>query len=517
MLTELQKLSCICCGATLERKNGKLVCTHCKSTFDEVEKISEEEVVALNRATTDRNLLRFDEAWDEYLLLLKNYPENEAGNWGALLCDYGIIYEEDYNGEYLPTCHRLNERPVSESYFYKKLNAEHKKKADEIEKLRLAIADKADKVKPYDVFICYKATEEKRGMAFPTQEASWGRDIYELLTRKGLRVFFAEKSLQESNIEYEPHIYAALRTAKLMFVLAGNIEHVKSTWVANEWKRYAKYIRDGENKALRVVYDNINAYDLPKELQATQAINHNSMGWGDAVEKAASDIFTPKQEKSALELELEAMRAQLEALKKEQKAAKPKTTTKTTTPKTTAAAPKTTATKPKTTTQPQMSAQQLTKVGDDYYFGKNGKSKNYATAANYYYKAAQMGHADAQNNLAICYKDGLGVQVNYYEAARWFQAAAQQGNHHAIYNLATCYHYGRGVQVNYYEAVRLYKIAAEKGNVMAMNSMGYCNENAIGLPRNMQYAVQWYKMAADRGNKTAEQNLQRLGYRINRY
>lgn len=511
MLTELQKLSCICCGATLERKNGKLVCSHCKSTFDEIEKITEEEVVALNRATTDRNLLRFDDAWDEYLLLLRNYPENEAGNWGALLCDYGIIYEQDYNGEYLPTCHRLNERPVTESYFYKKLNDDHKKKADEIEKLRLAIVDKADKIKPYDVFICYKATDEKHGMAFPTQEASWGRDIYELLTHKGLRVFFAEKSLQESNVEYEPHIYAALRSAKLMFVLAGSIDHVNSTWVANEWKRYAKYVRDGENKALRVVYDNVNAYDLPKELQATQAINHNAMGWGAAVEKAASDIFTPKQEKSALELELEAMRAQLEALKKEQKAAKPKTTT--------AAAPQTTAAKPKATTtaQPKMTAKQLTDIGDDYYFGRKGKAKNYVTALEYYYKAAQMGYTEAQNNLAVCYKDGLGTNRNYYEAVRWFQAAAQGGNHHAIYNLGNCYQNGYGVPVNYNEAIRLYKMAAEKGNVMAMNQMGWCNENAIGLPRNIQYAVQWYKMAADRGYKAAAQNLARLGYRINRY
>ena len=71
MPTELKRLTCVCCGGQLEEKDGKLVCKYCKNTFTEVEKISEEEVVALNRATTDRNLLRFDDAFEEYDLLLK--------------------------------------------------------------------------------------------------------------------------------------------------------------------------------------------------------------------------------------------------------------------------------------------------------------------------------------------------------------------------------------------------------------------------------------------------------------
>ena len=139
MLTELKKLTCICCGGELAEKDGKLVCKYCKSSFEEVEKISEEEVIALNRATTDRNLLRFDEALEEYNLLLKKYPQNEMANWGAFLCDYGIIYEQDYDDKYIPTCHRLNERPVSESPNYTALSLEHQASANEIEKLRISI------------------------------------------------------------------------------------------------------------------------------------------------------------------------------------------------------------------------------------------------------------------------------------------------------------------------------------------------------------------------------------------
>ena len=313
MLTELKKLTCICCGGELTGKDGKLVCKYCKSTFEEVEKISEEEVLSLNRASTDRNLLRFDEALEEYNLLLKKYPHNEMASWGAFLSDYGIIYEQDYNNEYIPTCHRLNERPVIESPNFAGLSAEHKENANEIEKLRLSIMEKAKKIQPYDVFICYKATEEKRGVSVPTREASWARDIYELLTKKGLRVFFAEKSLAGSNVDYEPHIYSALRSAKLMFVLAGSIEHVNATWVANEWKRYAKYVRDGEEKTLRVVYDFINPYDLPKVLQNKQAIDHNDMGWVEAVQQATDDIFEIKQETPEWQKAMEEMRERMNA------------------------------------------------------------------------------------------------------------------------------------------------------------------------------------------------------------
>ncbi|MBR2316388.1 MAG: hypothetical protein IKA37_00295, partial [Spirochaetales bacterium] len=57
---------------------------------------------------------------------------------------------------------------------------------------------------------------------------------------------------------YEPHIYAALRSAKLMFVLTTSLDNLHSVWVANEWKRYVSYIRAGENKTVRVVYDSMS-------------------------------------------------------------------------------------------------------------------------------------------------------------------------------------------------------------------------------------------------------------------
>ncbi len=295
-----QKLTCSTCGGQLEEKDGKRVCKYCRSVYHAIEKISEAEVIALNNATTDRNRMMFDDAQEKYDLLLKDYPDNAEANWGAFLCAYGIIYEKDYNGKYKPTCHRLNECPVKKSPYYAKLTDENKKRADEIETLRLKILDEVKKIQPYDVFICYKQNEDKASESAPkisTRESKWARDIYEMLSRDlGLKVFFAEKSLSGTNVDYEPHIYAALRSAKLMVVLASSIEHVNAVWVKNEWKRYAKYIREGENKTLRVVYDGIEPYELPKELQNKQAICHDDMNWNEALANSVRELFNAAPE-----------------------------------------------------------------------------------------------------------------------------------------------------------------------------------------------------------------------------
>lgn len=295
-----QKLTCSTCGGQLEEKNGKLVCKYCRSVYHAIEKISEAEVIALNNATTDRNRMLFDDAQEKYDLLLKDYPDNTEANWGAFLCAYGIIYEKDYNDEYKPTCHRLNECPVKKSPYYAKLTDENKKRADEIEELRLKILAEVKKIQPYDVFICYKQNEDKVSESapkIPTRESKWARDIYEMLSRDlGLKVFFAEKSLSGTNVDYEPHIYAALRSAKLMIVLASSIEHVNAVWVKNEWKRYAKYIREGEDKTLRVVYDGVEPYELPKELQNKQAICHDDINWNESLANSVRELFNAAPE-----------------------------------------------------------------------------------------------------------------------------------------------------------------------------------------------------------------------------
>ena len=293
MLKFWEQLTCPTCGSNgVEIIDGVLSCKYCKSKHTLQEKISEEEVIALNNATTDRQRWAFDTAFEKYELLLKKYPDNEMANWGALLCDYGFTYEQDpYTDRLIPTCHRLNESSILHSSYYEKLNKEHQERANELEKLRLAIVEEAEKVQPYDVFICYKKTVEGSETE-KTKEASWALEIYNILKYElGLRVFFAEESLEGHSSGWEPHIYAALRSAKLMYIVTSSIEHVKATWVKNEWKRYAKYIHDGEDKQIQVFYQGFNVAQLPLELRKYQAIDRDKRGWDKKVKKVAEEIF----------------------------------------------------------------------------------------------------------------------------------------------------------------------------------------------------------------------------------
>lgn len=60
---------------------------------------------------------------------------------------------------------------------------------------------------------------------------------------------------------------------------------------------------------------------------------------------------------------------------------------------------------------------------------------NDAEAVVWLRKAAEQGHAAAQNALGVCYVHGYAVPVDRDEAAVWFSKAAAQGMIVAFYNM----------------------------------------------------------------------------------
>jgi TPR repeat protein len=76
---------------------------------------------------------------------------------------------------------------------------------------------------------------------------------------------------------------------------------------------------------------------------------------------------------------------------------------------------------------------------------------------------AETGNAEAQLELAKCYKNGNGVKKDDAEAAKWCRKAAEQGVADAALNLGTCYEFGEGVQKDMGEAAKWYRKAADRG------------------------------------------------------
>jgi TPR repeat protein len=81
----------------------------------------------------------------------------------------------------------------------------------------------------------------------------------------------------------------------------------------------------------------------------------------------------------------------------------------------------------------------------------------------WYTKAAEQGHAPAQNKVGCIHHD----KEQYDEAFKWYMKAANQGFTDAEINLGIYYEDGLGVEKNIPEAIKWYAKAAEKGDTYA--------------------------------------------------
>ena len=127
----------------------------------------------------------------------------------------------------------------------------------------------------------------------------------------------------------------------------------------------------------------------------------------------------------------------------------------------------------------QSSSETLAK---DYY----GKAQGSATNG-YLQKAAELGYAPAQYDLAICYSNGFGNQRNDFGiAVKWLKKAAKQGYVKAQNKLGVYYQRGYGVRQSDKNAVKWYKKAAEQGDAEAQNNLAYCYNNGLGVPQNVE-------------------------------
>jgi uncharacterized protein len=103
------------------------------------------------------------------------------------------------------------------------------------------------------------------------------------------------------------------------------------------------------------------------------------------------------------------------------------------------------------------SARLIFQLGRAYY-----KADNFPAAAEEFRKAADQGHAEAQSDLAVMYRDGQGVLKDYGQAVLWFRKAADQRFAAAQNNLGAKYEVGQGVPKDVQQAVFWYRKAAEQ-------------------------------------------------------
>jgi tetratricopeptide (TPR) repeat protein len=102
---------------------------------------------------------------------------------------------------------------------------------------------------------------------------------------------------------------------------------------------------------------------------------------------------------------------------------------------------------------------------------KASSAKDWIDAAATFQKAAELGNADAAENLGMIYFFGFGVRQDDAEAVKWYRNAAEQGQVNGQYHLGWMYQRGRGVPKNLGEAVKWYTKATEQGHNMAKSAL----------------------------------------------
>ena len=269
---------CFNCGGDLREIDGRIVCVNCGTYVPK--QISNEEIMLLTSACQKLRLANFSEAEAEFEDITRRHPKCAQAYWGRLLAKYGIKYEEDYDGRRIPTCYAASIESVFDSSDYQKAlmyadaqnQAVYKQHAQYIERCRKDWIEKARKQEPYDIFISYKDSDRENGID-RTMDSFEAESLYYHLQNEGYRVFFSRESLKNNTGEkYEPYIFNALSTAKVLIVYGSKPEYINSTWVKNEWTRYLKRMRDGEKKqgSLVVAYKGFSPYELPGVLSSMQ-------------------------------------------------------------------------------------------------------------------------------------------------------------------------------------------------------------------------------------------------------
>lgn len=268
--------SCYNCGGEFRELRDRMVCMSCGTYKPKA--ITSEEASLLYSAFQKLRLAEFQEAEQEFDDILQRYPGNAQAYWGRLLSRYNIKYEEDYDGKRVPTCYAASIESILKSSDYEKAleyadydNREvFRAHAEYIERVRDDWQKKAAKEKPYDIFISFKDSDSENANAH-TVDSDELRELYFFLMRKGYHVFFSRETLLDKTGEkYEPYIFNALSTAKIMLVYASKPEYVNSTWVKNEWSRYQKRIQAGDKHpdSLLVAYKGFSPKELPLALSS---------------------------------------------------------------------------------------------------------------------------------------------------------------------------------------------------------------------------------------------------------
>ena len=278
---------CKMCGGSLEVKEGMTICEcpYCETEQTIPTQKDEIMINRFNRANVLRLKSDFDRAYNQYEQIVLECPEDPESYWGLILCKFGIEYVEDPStGRMIPTLHRTQYASVKDDPDYQfvleyadaRQRTIYESEASQIDQIQKNVLAVVKNESPYDVFISFKQTDESGAR---TRDSLIANDIYDQLTKEGFKVFYAPVTLEDKSGMFEPYIFAAINSAKVMLVVGTRPEFFDAVWVRNEWSRYLKIMNNEKGKILYPCYMNMKPENLPHELSILQAKDMSRIGF----------------------------------------------------------------------------------------------------------------------------------------------------------------------------------------------------------------------------------------------
>ena len=314
---------CKMCGAPLNVVEGQTVvtCSYCGLKQTVANANDERKENLFNRANALRLNNEFDKALLAYQSILNIFPNEPEAHWGIVLCKYGIEYIEDPKTKSKkPTIHRMSFDPILKDFDYLKAltyadvlaKEEYQSEAQKIANIQKNVLSISKKEKPFDIFICYKETDSDSKR---TPDSVIAQQIYDGLIERGYKVFFSRITLESKlGTMYEPYIFAALNSAKIMICIGTKKEYFNAVWVKNEWSRFIQLMANNPQKVLIPCYKDINAYEMPEELLSFQALDLSKLGFMQDLMRGIDKIMGRDVKESRLETKIIQTNVNIDAL-----------------------------------------------------------------------------------------------------------------------------------------------------------------------------------------------------------
>ena len=149
-------------------------------------------------------------------------------------------------------------------------------------------------------------------------------------------------------------------------------------------------------------------------------------------------------------------------------------------------------------------------LGECYENGIGGLNRDSAKAAELWEQAAKQGQVDACRNLGFYYYPEARNVKRFTsrkaidQATVWFEKAAQMGDAESQFMLGVCYMIGKGQNHDPKKAMKWFELAAKQYHPDAQYNLGVCYADGLGgLEQNQAKAITLWKQAALNGSQAA--------------